>query len=50
VTSSGGSTVKLMALNLQDFLMNGLFNKIDEVVLFVIEINQWVGALIIDLR
>jgi hypothetical protein len=39
-----------MALNLQDFLMNGLFNKIDEVVLFVIEINQWVGALIIDLR
>jgi hypothetical protein len=29
-----------MALNLQDFLMNGLFNNIDEVVLFVIEINQ----------
>jgi hypothetical protein len=30
--------------------MNGLFNNIDEVVLFVIEINQWVEALIIDLR
>ena len=30
--------------------MNGLFNKIDEVFLFVIEINQWVEALIIDLR
>ena len=39
-----------MALSLQDFLMNGLFNNIDEVVLFVIEINQWVEALIIDLR
>jgi hypothetical protein len=39
-----------MALNLQDFLMNGLFNKIDEVFLFVIKKKQWVEALIIDLR
>jgi hypothetical protein len=39
-----------MALNLQNCLMNGLFNKIDEVFLFVIKINQWVEALNIDLR
>jgi hypothetical protein len=39
-----------MVLNLQDFLMNGLFNNIDEVVLFVIEISQWVEALSNDLR
>jgi len=30
--------------------MNGLFNKIDEVFLLVIKINQWVEALNIDLR
>jgi hypothetical protein len=29
---------------------DGLFNKIDEVFLFVIKINQWVEALNIDLR
>jgi hypothetical protein len=39
-----------MVLNLQDFLMNGLFNNIDEVVLFVIEISQWVEALSNELR
>jgi hypothetical protein len=39
-----------MVLNLQDFLMNGLFNNIDEVVLFFIEISQWVEALSNDLR